>query len=461
MVALRDYQRTAVETTLSALDTHERVLVVAPTGAGKTVIGSAVVSRVLERGARVLWLAHRRELIDQAAAALERAVGERPGIILAGRPATPGARAQVASVQTLTRREVPEDIALVVVDEAHHTEARTYKRLLERAAGARVVGLTATPCRADGRGLGDTYQHLVVAAPPSRLVADGHLAAPRVFAVRAPVDLDSITVRAGDYSLDELERAVDRPEVTCEIVRAWRERASDRTTVVFATGVEHSRSITRAFNDAGIRAEHLDGETPNDVRAAILARLASGETQLVSNVGVLTEGWDLPRCKCVVLARPTKSLALYLQMAGRGLRPWNNAPPIMLDLGGSTLDHGLPLDDREWSLTQTRERKRQEKRARQCPQCDAIVAQNARQCPHCGFVFPRTPRVQTVLNKRVELFELDERRVRYAELLREASRRGYARGWAAHRFREHYGVFPPTGREPDAHDYDQLRRLFY
>jgi superfamily II DNA or RNA helicase len=212
---------------------------------------------------------------------------------------------------------------------------------------------------------------------------------PRIFTIprdKRP-DLSKVNVTKGDYAADALERAVDRAALVGNIVEHWLEHARGVSTIAFAVSVAHSMHIAQRFREAGITAEHLDGMTPTAERDAILARFGSGETCVVTNVNCLSEGFDQPSVKCAILARPTKSTGLYLQQAGRILRPWRNARAIILDHGGCALEHGLPQDDREFSLEGRKKRSKTTVASpvRECPSCDAVLSLNTRLCPECGY----------------------------------------------------------------------------
>jgi DNA repair protein RadD len=392
-IDLRPYQLSAVDRARDALRRGcRRLLVVAPTGAGKTVIGAHIVLSARERGRRAIFVAHRRELVNQTFRKLvEAGIPEHEIGVLMGNDqrARPDAPIQVVSISTYMRRQPPA-ADLVIIDEAHRSLSPSYLALIKRYAdaGARVLGLTATPFRANGDGLGDVYEHLVLVARPRELIDAGFLVAPRVFSGGEP-DLAGVHTRGGDYLEHELEAAMNRTGLVGGIVEHWQRLAGGRRTVAFASGVEHSQAIAVAFVAAGVPAEHLDGTTPVAKRDAILARLKRGETLVVSNCGVLTEGWDQPECKGLILARPTKSLGLYMQMAGRVLRPWNDVRPIILDHAGNALQHGLPHDDRDFSLDGAKASGAAP--TRECPECSAIIALGATQCSECGHEFPRPP----------------------------------------------------------------------
>jgi DNA repair protein RadD len=298
---------------------QRRILLVSPTGSGKTVIAGDIVANAATRGQRVLFLVHRRELTKQAARKLH-AVGVDHGIIQAGFPPRLGERVQVASVQTLHARavrtatiEMPE-ADIVFVDEAHHVRARTYRRILEAYPNAIVIGLTATPCRGDGRGLGNAFDVMVECPQTAELIAGGYLVKPRIYAPSQP-DLRGVRVERGDFVESQLAARVNTNHLVGDIIEHWHKLAERRRTVVFACGVAHSIHLRDEFRRSGVLAEHIDASTPVDERDAILAGLDKGTVEVICNAMVLTEGWDQPSASCLVLARPTKSLGLYLQMA--------------------------------------------------------------------------------------------------------------------------------------------------
>jgi superfamily II DNA or RNA helicase len=445
VVELRQYQAAAIE----GLRAHvragrRRICLVCPTGGGKTVVASAIVDSALSLGSRVLFIVHRRELVDQAVtqfarwgvmAGVERGDDSRSNRLLP---------VQVGTVQTLSRRDrCPADI--VFVDECHRVAGDSYVELLSSYPEATIIGLTATPCRLDGKPLGNHFDALEAVATYSQLIADGFLAAPVVYAAKRAPDLTGVRRRAGDYSEEELERAMLDPHVVGDVLEAWRSRAEGRSTVIFAVGVGHSVAMRDQFRAAGVSCEHLDASTPEPERANILAAVRGGEVMCVTNVGILTEGWDEPRVKCCVMARPTLSLGLYMQCVGRILRPWNGVQPVVLDHSGNTSRHGLPHEDRHWSLETATERAPRTKIPyRMCPACYAYVLKNP--CEHCGHqtvVQTRELRIEDGSLEEVTLTDKDPRRDAYDKWLFTALNRGYKPGYAAAQYKEAYGEWPP------------------
>jgi len=440
-VILRDYQiRLRGSIGQAFANGRRRVLAVMPTGAGKTVVFTS-----LEGYGSTLIVAHRRELIRQASAKLAEA-GVAHGVIAPGWPAN-DAPVQVGSIQTVARRlgELPQ-FRLVIIDEAHHAAAGQYRKLIEAQADARLLGVTATPERLDGRGLGDVFEHLVSGPAPSELIAAGYLVPPRVFAPDAP-DLATVPVRAGDYAAEPLGAVMGRPGVVGDAIEHYAWHAPTQPAIAFCPTVKHAEETAAAFCAAGWRARAVSGAMPVEERDAVFAGLADGSVEVVTSCDLISEGLDIPNVSCVVLLRPTMSLGLFLQMVGRGLRP---APGkrflTVLDHAGNTWRHGLPSADRRWSLDAGKaSRPKTAPAIRQCESCYAIFAPAPR-CPACGAGSVRaTPRrrVRRADGELVEITEAEER-LRSAplrelvskarslaelEAIREA--RGYAENWPA------------------------------
>jgi len=358
-LSLRPYQTEKIAEARVLMSQGKRsICLVAPTGAGKTIIAAHIVQSALGKGKRVLFLAHRRELLDQCAAKLRDLGIWDYNVVLSGHPHSrnPDAPVQIASIQTLIRREYPP-ADLVCIDECHHAASGSYQTLLKNYPDAYVLGLTATPERLDGKGLDAIFHDLLNVATVPELVDSGFLVAPQCLGpsqeavAQLKATLAKVKVRGGDYAEGELGEAMDNPTLVGDIVDHWREWGVSQKTIVFAANIEHSRHIVSQFQAAGIAAAHLDGTMSLPEREGILSGWRGTAIDVVSNCQILTEGFDYPELSCCILARPTKSVALYLQMVGRVLR---TAPgkqgAIILDHAGNVIEHGPPHIERTWTL---------------------------------------------------------------------------------------------------------------
>jgi DNA repair protein RadD len=430
-LVLRPYQQRI----LQELREHwrDRPLVSLATGGGKTAVMAGLIQGAIARGKRVVFIAHRRTLVYQTRDRFKQ-YGIEAGIVMGCEDPGPGP-VYVASIQTLARRDLQADIA--ICDEAHRAVSPSWKAVLARYPI--VAGCTATAYRLDGAPLGDIFGHIIHGPTVQDLAAEGILCLPRIFAPPGP-DLKGVHVRAGDYVPSELEAAVAKPQLIGDIVTTWERHAKGRPTVAFGVGVAHSKMIAAAFGDKG---RHIDGNTSQQEREQAVADLESGRIHVLSNCDVISEGWDLPRLQCAILARPTKSMALHRQQIGRVMRacPLKDGC-IVLDHAGNTARHGVPTDEVEVSLEGKAKRK-VEAAPRTCKQCFAVI--ESYPCWDCGFEPDATER--EIQQKDGELVEFisetpEQRRVWYAEQVATATALGYKLGYARMKYKERYRVWP-------------------
>jgi superfamily II DNA or RNA helicase len=481
MITLRNYQNDAVANLRSSIGGGNRqVLLQAATGAGKTIIASRIIELALSKGKRVLFIAHRKEIINQSSSKLDDFEIEH-GVIMANNPRTNDHAVQVASIQTLTRRDKP-NADLVIIDECHLSCSASYKAIVEHYANSTIVGLTATPIRLDGKGLGEIYRDIIQVVPMSQLISEGHLVKPRVFAPFTP-DLKNVRKSKGDYDASETAKLMDRKEITADIVKHWFDTqrpdvgitdSNDedidlspvpkgsvddappyRKTIVFASSVEHSKNIVEEFEASGISARHLDANSPANIRDKTLQEWRDGAFTVLSNMGLFIEGLDVPAASCCILARPTKSLTIYLQAVGRVMRPHESKTDcVILDCAGLTYEHGFVDDAREWTLDGKIKKPKDEVPAVHiCESCFAAYskAEHPNKCPECGFVTEIERKdIETADVEMVELTpsiiaDLRAKRIKWLEFtkcktlddyIELGKLRGYKAGWAYHKWND-------------------------
>lgn len=398
---LRPRQKLFVERSVAALDTYANTLGVAPTGAGKTIMLSAVTGKMIgDSGARAAVLAHRDELTAQNREKFARVNPDITTSVVDATTKSWHGRVTFAMVPTLSRSTnltAMPALDLLVIDEAHHATADSYRRIIDQAlkrnSSCRIFGVTATPNRGDRKGLRAVFSNVSDQIRIGELIRSGHLVPPRTFVIDVGVrdDLAKVRKTASDFDMGEVERIMNRAPVTDAVIRHWQEKAAERQTVVFCSTVDHARSVADAFNEAGFSASLVHGEMGDTARKATLAAYAAGDVQIVVNVAVLTEGWDQPPTSCVVLLRPSSYKSTMIQMVGRGLRTVNpNEHPgvvktdcVVLDFGTSTLMHG----SLEQEVDIVGHEASGDAPTKCCSQCEAHIPLGCHECPLCGFVF--------------------------------------------------------------------------
>ncbi len=421
----RPYQLRAVHQVLDyALEYPTgRVLLVIPTRGGKTLVGALlVVEMAIRHGLRALWIVHREELLDEAVAHLIAAgiPASKIGVIKNGRAANPAAPVQVASDATLDHRTKP-DAQLVVTDEAHRDTAPRRRRLRKLYPDAFLLGLTATPKPPPTRDLGEDYDTLMVVVQPSELIHDGYLAVPTVYAPAEEdvPDLRGVRIVAGDYAVGQLEPLLLQRSLLDEQVAEWKRLADGRRTIAYPVTIAHSTALVARFRGAGVDAYHLDGDTASDERRRILTGLAAGKIPLVSSVGVISEGTNIPSVKCILGVRPTRSLTLFTQQYMRCATPWNDVRPRALDVVGNVYRHGYPFADRRWSLKNADSGQAinlADVDLKRCA-CGAMMPRGAKTCAGCKKPFVFAPPVMPATP-----LDLREVSLRKAELTAERIR---------------------------------------
>jgi superfamily II DNA or RNA helicase len=445
---LRPRQQKAIADVRAAYSSGRRApILCAPTGAGKTFTAAEIIRSAVAKGNRVWFLAHLKEILDDTCSRLERA-GIVYGKIMAGARSEPHRDVQVVSVQTAVRRNDLKRPDLIIVDECHLAVASTYRAVFEMCGNPLLLGLTGTPCRLDGRGLGEMFDCIVPTCSTGDLIEEGLLAPIKYYAPSRP-DLTAVHMRAGDYARDELEDAVDQPMITGDAVKHYRKMCHNRPAVAFCVSVKHAEHVAASFRAAGYRAIAVSGESSKQERKDALDGLRSGSIDVVCNAQLWVAGVDVPGIECIILLRPTKSLTFYLQAIGRGLRlaPGKQHCTV-LDHAGCVFEHGMPDVQREWSLEGRKKKKKSDAPAvKQCPMCFG-VHEPAPACPMCGHIYTTVARngPQQVDGELVEFTMREAAALERAqvkdkqkeqasartlpELEAIARQRGYKPGWA-------------------------------
>lgn len=448
---------------------HLRQILCMPTGAGKTVVAGALAMRAKQRGKRVLFVVHMRELVLQAVAHFD-AVGLRVGILQGqNTDYSMDDDVIVASIQSIASRSAPRWIDVVIIDEVHILY-RMHVKLMEHWNASPFIGLSATPLRED---LGRHFTNLVRGPTVRWLTDNGFLVAVRAFCpgnehlTRILEGIKCNTTPQGlDYNQTQLGKAMNVPELIGDIVTTWKDKGHARQTLCFAVNKAHSRAIVEDFLAEGISAAHIEDKTPDGERRQIITDFRAGRIKILSSVAVLGIGFDVPDASCLILARPTKSEALHVQQTGRGIRRADGKGDcVILDHAGNVLRHGLPIHFEVTGLIdqlRTSSKRRRANRAEMvvCTGCGFALEPWQQTCSNCGIDRPRrSAAVETVDEDLVEYGSLQcstgpstgDKRQFYLELIWIAQERGYNAGWAYHKYRERFGQGPSwswRGMEP-------------
>jgi superfamily II DNA or RNA helicase len=463
-VKLRPYQVSAIQSLRRELIAgRNRIVLYAPTGAGKSVIIESLVRSATEKGKRVAIIANRLHLIKQLVS--QFAAGNiAHGVIQGQNTMQSHLPVIICSIQTVARRGLPH-VDLILIDECHATAGgKEYRKLIEHNSAIPIVGLTATPF---AKGMAKKYsflgqeplwQSLVVAATIKDLIKDGYLVDCDIFAPTEP-DLTGVKTQKNkfgeiDYEDKSVGEAMDKAGLVGDIVQHWLKMSRGKPTICFASSISHSMNIVAQFQSVGVAARHIDCYMAQEVRDEILADFKAGRFTVLSNVALIAEGFDYPAASVMILARPTRSLIRYIQMAGRVLRICEGkTKALILDHSGSVHTLGYPTDDLPLMLddgtTKAAGEKKQEKKDRKCPSCSYIKTKGGK-CPQCGFEPVRAAaEVEVVegelaLVKRIEAKKADklDKQQMWSELLSIQLDRGYSSGWTANQYRKLFGVWP-------------------
>lgn len=461
LMKLRDYQTKAIDSVRDSMRSgNKHVGLMLATGAGKTIIAASIIRTALSRGIRCLFIVDRVDLIDQTSKSFD-SMGIDHGVIQADHwRVKPHENLQICSIQTLARRRVP-DAGLVIVDEFHSVYSAQIK-LMKAWDAVPMIGLSATPFT---KGLGIHWDDLVVGATTKQLIDLGYLSKYIAYGPTNP-NLDGVKTLGGDFNQKQLAKKVNKKTIIGDVVRTWLARGEFRQTICFAVDIAHSKAIVDEFQCNNIKAEHIDAYTDSDERREAIAKFKAGEIKILSSVDILTKGFDYPAASCLILARPTKSLIVHIQQCGRILRTFEGkTEAIILDHAGNIARLGFPTDVLPEVMCngdkkEVNKKEREKPLPKPCIKCSFLKEPGQLECPQCGHKHVVETKVEAQHGElqKIERVNTEEKLRWYSGLLHIARTRGFQDGWASHKYKEKFGVWPArkTGVHPKEPDEDIL-----
>lgn len=463
MRVLRPYQQKTIDLVREEIRKGKRrILICLPTGAGKTHTMSAIVAGAMSKGNKVIALVHRRQLVMQMQE-MFGSCGVDSALILAGEDHNLDCKCQIATIQTYGRRlQLKEiewnpfyiDADVCLIDEAHHALSKSYQKVLSNYKDKIVIGVTATPTLASGVGMGEYFDSIVQPIGVKELIDMGFLV-PGIYYGPSKPDLSSVPLVAGDWQKSGLAKVMGGKKLVGDVVNNWLRIAGDKQTMVFAVNRDHSKALVKEFVAKGVKAEHLDAYSEDEIREDTISRFRNGDIQVLSNVGLYTEGTDIQEIQCLSIARPTKSFGLFLQMVGRGARPDNGKENfIVIDHGGNVDRFGYYEDPIEWNLNgkglafKKKVVRKKEKTLMTCSECSFMFS--GKRCPQCGKnVENWGKKIEAAEAELVEIGKtrprpptMEEKRKFYGMLEWWRRDKGYKEGWVAHKYRARYNCWP-------------------
>lgn len=395
---LRDYQTRSIQKLRDSINAgFKRPILRLDCGAGKTVTAGTICVNASKKGKEVLFLVHRMELLEQTEKTLIKLGCDMNKV-------------KVGMVLTVGNNLHKYNPDLIIADECNFALSKTWKKVFDEYQEAIIIGLSATPVRLSGEAMGDVFDCIVEDITAKELIERGNLCGYEYYAPPIGINFENIGIRGGDYKKEDIEQEFEKIDIFGDVLKTFESLAKHKKTIAYCYSVEHSKEICRDFLKNGYSAEHIDGDVPKKKRKEIIERFRSGKTQILCNCNLVSFGFDVPDCDCVILLRPTKSLALYIQSSMRCMRGRENKKAIILDFVGNVFRHGFPDDEREWTLEGNKKKKKEENTVfvKQCPECFFTYSQT-RICPNCGHKVEPTE-AEIVHNKEIELIQLDEER---------------------------------------------------
>ena len=399
-INLRPYQLVLKNKVREAFKNNKRVILLAPCGSGKTVIASSIMQDAIKKGNKVWFIVHRSELMKQANDTLERY-----GI--------PKKNIEVYMVQSLAHKldKIKEEPNLIIVDECQHSSSSTYRKIINQYPNAYILGLSATPTRLTGKPLGDIYETIISEVTAKQLIEMKYLADYSYYAPELNIDFNNIKIKAGDYDTEDVNRAMSKAKIYGDIIKTYKKLANNKKTILYCASIEYSKKMEKLFSENGYKIKHFDGTTPEKERQQIVEDFRNNKIQMLTNVDLIGEGFDVPDCECVLLLRPTQSLNLFIQSSTRCLRKNGDKKAIIIDYVNNIQKHGLPTMDRQWSLDKKVKEYDNENddgtlRIRVCKECFSTF-EGGDVCPYCGAEYELTA-IEIENIKEVQLKKVEE-----------------------------------------------------
>lgn len=399
-INLRPYQLALKNKAREAFKNNKRVILLAPCGSGKTVIASSIMQDAIKKGNKVWFIVHRSELMKQANDTLERY-----GI--------PKKNLEVYMVQSLAHKldKIKEEPNLIIVDECQHSSSSTYRKIINQYPNAYILGLSATPTRLTGKPLGDIYETIISEVTAKQLIEMKYLADYSYYAPELNIDFNNIKIKAGDYDTEDVNRVMSKAKIYGDIIKTYKKLANNKKTILYCASIEYSKKMEKLFSENGYKIKHFDGTTPEKERQQIVEDFRNNKIQMLTNVDLIGEGFDVPDCECVLLLRPTQSLNLFIQSSTRCLRKNGDKKAIIIDYVNNIQKHGLPTMDRQWSLDKKVKEYDNENddgtlRIRVCKECFSTF-EGGDVCPYCGAEYELTA-IEIENIKEVQLKKVEE-----------------------------------------------------
>ena len=412
-IQLRDYQLNLITNIRHSVSSgHRSIVSVLGCGGGKSIIQADISRSATNKQNNVLFLVHRKELCEQIYNTFSNY-----GVDMK--------LCSVSMVQTVSRHidriQIPK---IIITDEAHHSTAASYKKIYDAFPDALRLGFTATPCRLNKGGLGEVYDDLITSVSTQWLIEHNYLSPYKYYSVKL-ADTSGLHIKAGDYKTDEVAELMQNKEIYGGTVEQWKRLAKNKKTIAYCASVEAAEQTAAEFRRAGYTAEALSGNTPKELRAQIMQDFRNSKIMILTNCELFGEGLDVPDCECTVLLRPTQSLTLYIQQSMRSMRYMPGKTAIIIDHVGNCYLHGLPDDDREWTL-EPKHKQENIVKIRECPNCYAVYPPTEDKCPYCGYAA-----VKEVQRKEKKTVEIDLVEVKRQEDIKNTSYRDLeAHSWS-------------------------------